>query len=62
MLRYFHYGSDEEIEDRESAFTCSECGENKEIEYNSDGKGKYTEYACLCNKCGHMWDVYRIDE
>lgn len=61
-MKYYHYGSDEEIEDKETAFTCPECGESKDIDYNSDGNSEYKEYACLCNSCHNMWDFYRTDE
>jgi len=62
MIRYYHLGSDNEIADRETALTCPECGESKDIDYNVAGNRTEKEYACLCNKCGHMWDFYTIDE
>ena len=51
MLRYFHYGSDNEIEDRETAFTCPECGEKDDISYNTYDRHKEKEYSILCGKC-----------
>ena len=58
MYKYYHYGSDVEIDDKETAFTCPECGEKKDIDYNED----QNEYACLCNICGNMWDFYKVKE
>lgn len=62
MLRYYHLGSDNEIEDRKIALTCPECGESKDIDYNVSGDHGEKEYACLCNKCNNMWDFYEIEE
>lgn len=45
MLRYFHYGSDNEIEDRETAFHCPKCGfiEKKTVSLGAGGRVVYEE-------------------